>query len=67
MKMDWFELSCQQASVLLSQAQERRLGLPERLKLRLHLLACDGCTHFLRQLRFIRSFVRRYRDADVPE
>jgi len=67
MNMDWFELSCKQASKLLSQAQERRLGLPERLKLRLHLLACDGCTNFLKQLRFIRTFIRRYRDGDLPE
>jgi len=64
--MNWFQLSCQQASVLLSQAQERRLGGFERLKLRLHLTACDGCTNFLKQLRFIRTFIRRYRDGDLP-
>jgi len=67
MKMNWFELSCKQASVLLSQAQERRLGLLERSRLRLHLLACDGCTHFRQQLLFIRAFVRRYRDGDLPD
>ncbi len=67
MKMDWFELSCKQASVLLSQAQERRLGLLERSKLRLHLLACDGCTNFLKQLQFIRAAIRRYRDDELPD
>jgi len=67
MKMDWFELSCKQASVLLSQTQERRLGLLERSKLRLHLLACDGCTNFFKQLGFIRAAIRRYRDGDLPE
>jgi hypothetical protein len=67
MKMDWFELSCKQASVLLSQAQEHRLGLLERSKLRLHLLACDGCTNFLKQLRFIRAAIRHYRDNGLSD
>ncbi|HUO43668.1 MAG TPA: zf-HC2 domain-containing protein [Burkholderiales bacterium] len=65
--MNWFELTCREASVLLSQAQERRLGWSERLGLRLHLLACDGCTHFREQLRFIRAAVRRIRDNELPE
>jgi hypothetical protein len=67
MKMDWFELSCKQASMLLSQAQERRLGMLERSKLRLHLLACDGCTNFFKQLSFIRAAIRHYRDSDTIE
>jgi len=56
-------LSCKDASALLSQAQERTLGPYERLKLRLHLGLCDGCTNFRRQLEFIRAAVRRYRDS----
>ena len=39
-------LTCKDASELLSQAQDRTLGLRERLALRLHLLICDGCTNF---------------------
>jgi hypothetical protein len=65
--MNWFDLTCKQASVLLSQAQDRRLGPFERLKLRLHLKLCDGCVYFRQQLIFIRSFVRRYHDGDLPE
>lgn len=49
--------------MLLSQAQERRLGLKERCGLKLHLLLCDGCTNFRRQLDFIRAAARRYRDG----
>lgn len=55
--------SCREISVLLSQAQERRLDFAERLALRLHLLLCDGCRNFRRQLAFIRTAVRRYRDS----
>lgn len=58
-------LTCKESSVLLSQAQERPLGLGERLRLRLHLLACAGCTNFSRQLRIIRAAIRRQRDEDA--
>ena len=52
--------SCKEVSELLSQAQERRLGLGERLDLELHLMLCNGCTHFRRQLDFMRVALRRY-------
>lgn len=52
-------LSCRQATELMSQANERSLGLRERLGLRLHLLFCAGCAEFQRQLAFMsRSFAR---------
>ena len=57
-------LSCKQASVLLSQAQERRLGWWEQLGLKLHLTLCDGCTNFRKQLDFIRIMIKHYRDSD---
>ena len=57
-------LSCKEVSVLLSQAQERRLGWRERLGLKLHLMLCEGCTNFRKQLDFIRAAIRRYRDSD---
>lgn len=57
-------LNCKQASVLLSRAQENALGWRERWALRLHLLLCDGCRNFGRQLELLRSLVRRYRDRE---
>ena len=57
-------LTCKNASELLSQAQDRTLGLRERLALRLHLLICHGCTNFSRQLELIRATLRRIRDGD---
>ena len=56
--------SCKDISVLLSQSQERKLGVAEQLALRLHLLICDGCRNFRRQLAFIRAAARRYCDSD---
>lgn len=57
-------LSCKEVSLLLSQAQERRLGLRERLALKLHLMLCSGCARFSRQLVFLRTAVRRYLERE---
>ena len=56
--------SCKETSKLLSDAQERQLGIAEQLGLKLHLLFCLGCRNFRRQLAFIRTAARRYRDSD---
>jgi hypothetical protein len=50
--------------MLLSQAQERPLGRAERWGVMLHLMVCKGCSNFRAQLEFLRTAVRRYRDAD---
>jgi len=55
-------LDCQHASRLISQAQDSELPWGKRVQLRLHLLACDACTRFSMQLRFLREAMRRYRD-----
>jgi hypothetical protein len=52
-------LSCKEATQLVSQGLDRRLGLCERVALRLHLLICDGCTHFRKQATFLRKAMRR--------
>ena len=52
-------LSCKDASTLLSQAMDRELPLWVRVKLRLHLLICDACTNFSRQLQLIRRSLAR--------
>jgi hypothetical protein len=55
-------LTCKEVSILLSQAQDRPLGVRERLFLHLHLLVCHGCTNFRRQLALMRAAIRRNRD-----
>ena len=54
--------SCKDVSELLSQGQDRPLSWGERIRLRLHLLLCDGCRNFSSQLEFLRTALRRYRD-----
>jgi hypothetical protein len=53
-------ISCKEASLLLSQAEDRRLRLVERVQLRLHLAVCDACTRFSQQIAFLRIAMRRY-------
>jgi hypothetical protein len=55
-------MSCKEASLLLSEAEDRRLSMVERVKLRIHLALCDYCTRFSQQLAFLRTAMRRYRE-----
>jgi len=55
-------LTCKEATRLVSQGLDRRLGLGERVALRLHLLVCDGCTQFSRQVALLRKAVSRLVD-----
>lgn len=59
-------LSCKQATELMSQEQDRRLGLAERLALRLHLWICAGCANYRRQMAVLRVACRRFRDGGTP-
>jgi hypothetical protein len=52
-------LNCKEATRLVSQGLDRRLGFAERVALRLHLAICDGCTNFRKQVQFLRRAVQR--------
>jgi predicted anti-sigma-YlaC factor YlaD len=51
-------MTCKEASRLVSQGLDRRLGALERVRLRLHLAICDGCTNFKKQMDFLRRALR---------
>lgn len=52
-------IDCKEASRLLSQAMDQDLPLWDRARLRLHLMACDACANFSRQLELLRRAVAR--------
>ena len=52
-------LTCKDASQLMSQSFDRRLGLMERAGLRFHLLICKSCEIAYRQLDFLHQFCKR--------
>ena len=55
-------LNCHDATFLISQGRERKLTFSERMKLRLHVGMCSGCTNFERQLPWLGDAVRAYAD-----
>jgi predicted anti-sigma-YlaC factor YlaD len=48
-------LSCKEVSRLVSQGLDRQLGFAARVRLRAHLVICDGCTNFSQQMTFLRK------------
>lgn len=48
-------LSCRDVSNLLSDRLDRKLGFMERVRLRMHLALCAGCSRVERQLGFLRE------------
>ena len=58
-------LSCKEATSLVSEGLDRRLGVLERFSLRLHLLVCDGCSRVARQLPFLRKAMQRLGERDA--
>ncbi len=59
-----FVTRCDEAARAMSAAQDRSLGLVERLSLGFHLKICAQCPQFLQQLEMMRTVMRRWRDAD---
>lgn len=57
--------NCRDVTALVLKGQDRRLRPLERLTLRLHWLACDGCRRFRRQAQTMNRAMdgwRRYRE-----
>lgn len=52
-------LSCKQASRLISQSLDRQLSGRERFVLRFHLMICNVCSRFRKQLVLMRLAVQR--------
>lgn len=53
-------LSCKEVTHLLSEEQDRKLALMERINLEMHLAMCKGCTNFRKQMDFLRTACRSY-------
>jgi hypothetical protein len=54
-------LTCRDATRLVLEGEDRRLGAAERLRLRLHLLVCRHCPRFVRQVELMRGAMGRWR------
>lgn len=63
--MSKFMMTCKEASTLMSQSFDRRLGLLEKSGLRMHLMICKGCQVAYRQLDSLHRYCRKI--AAEPE
>jgi len=58
-------LTCRDLSHQADAYLDGEVGLWKRLRIRLHLSMCDGCSRFIGQMRSTRSLVSV--EADAPE
>ena len=56
--MKW-RTTCKETTELASRALDERLGLGERLAMRMHLLICTNCARFAQQIQDMRKVLRR--------
>ena len=56
--------NCKEVHRLVVEDLDRDLGALERLRLRFHLLICDACTNFGRQMALLRAAMRGLGNGD---
>lgn len=57
-------MNCREATALMSQQQDRRLKPVEWIGLRLHVMICNGCANYRRQMATLRAACRRFSGRD---
>ncbi|ODV03967.1 MAG: hypothetical protein ABT23_01970 [Thiobacillus sp. SCN 63-57] len=60
--MKWIS-TCKETTVLASRAMDARLPFADRVAMQLHLLICENCTRFARQLHEMRRLFSVETDA----
>lgn len=53
-------MSCQQATRLISESQDRALSMSEKLSLKMHVMMCVGCKNFSLQVPFLSKAMKAY-------
>ena len=52
--------TCKEVHRLVIEGQDRKLGLLERIAVRVHLMMCGACRRFEAQMDFMRQALRRF-------
>lgn len=53
--------TCRQVAAMLIAREDRALNLPDRIALKLHLMACKACPKFENQVLTMRAVMGRWR------
>ena len=59
--------TCKEAAALLVAREDRQLGLADRVALRLHLVVCDACPRFERQMLTMRNALHQWRNYTTSD
>jgi hypothetical protein len=59
--------TCKDMCALLVAREDRKLPMPDRVAIRLHMLACKTCPDFERQLLMMRNDLKRWRGYQSDE
>ncbi len=60
-------LRCRDVATLASEFVDRDLPWRQRLAVRMHLMMCDTCSRYIRQLRQVVSVLNRLRPRPANE
>lgn len=58
--------NCKETSVLVTRSLDRSLTFQERFAMRVHLMICQNCARFMRQMQQIRAWLRMECEANQP-
>lgn len=53
-------LTCKEITHLLSESQDRKLSISEKVQTEMHLAMCKGCRNFKEQMQFLRKACKKY-------
>ena len=54
--------TCKQIAALLIAREDRAIRINDTVAMRLHMMACDRCPDFERQVALMRKALRQWRD-----
>lgn len=58
-------LNCNETTRMCSDEMERPLRMTERVALRTHLMMCDGCSQYRRQLKTLHVALKVYAQGEA--
>ena len=62
-----FKRTCREVATLLVAQEDRALALSDRLALRMHMLICDACPRFARQMLSMRNSMQQWRNYTTAD
>ncbi len=59
--------SCREVAAMLVAREDRALSRADRIAVRIHLMMCDTCPRFEKQMLTMRNGLRQWRNYTGPE